>query len=337
MPWTLREDELDSLGRGLELLGGGGGGTIDLMTLSVRAAARLPVEIVDIDDYPGDTPCLAIGIAGTSVMLSERLPSLDDGARAIAAAERWLGHRIPAVCSTEHAGTNGLASVLFRGDRMIADADLMGRALPRIDQLSLLADEVPGLVLTIATSGAGVVVIDNPRTSDAEVIVRESVRSMGGWAVLAISGFTFNSLREHAMLGTFARALEVGAALQRHTFSPAAVESGGRWIGTARVMRVSVHPGPADVLDIELQSPAGDVARLVGESEFSLCMWNGEIVGAAPDIVTAADTWSDRILQITDVKVGMMIAIATLDAPAWWHARPHRTARARHGIVEQLT
>lgn len=333
MSWALDAASVDAVCDGLDLLGGGGGGSAGLFARLLRSADLLPLDVQDPEQLDPQTPCLAVGMAGSTLMVAERLPSLDAAERGIAAAERWLGHAVPVVCSIEHAGANGLTSAAFRGDRSLVDADLLGRALPRIDQLSLLVDEVPGLVFTVATSGAGVMLLDGPRTADAEPIIREALRSAGGWAVLVIAGFTVGTLAQHAMTGTLRRARDLGLAFAVHGATPELVAGQGEVLGTARIDQVSVVQGDLDVTDIELRSHDGDAVRVVASSEFTTCLWNGAPVAESPDIIALIDTWSGAVLQVADVRVGMVVVIVRLDAPAWWRGTPGRLHAARRTAV----
>lgn len=335
MPWTLEPDDLDALELGLALLGGGGGGETSVFGRMVRAHGGLPRELFGIDELDPDEPCLAVGVVGSTILLGERLPTPDAADVPIAALERWIGEPVRAMCGLEHAGMNGLAVPVLAGDRLALDADLMGRALPRIDQFSLFLDAVPGLVVAITTGAGGVALLDGTRPEDTEVIVRHALLRAGGWAVLALGGFRVGDLVDHGLSGTLARALRLGRALGQVGPDPAAFTHEGRWLGIARVVAIDVHPGASSVVDVQLRSQDGDAVRLVGSSDFGACYWNGERVAEAPDIIAAIDVWLGRPLQLPGMRVGHIVALIALDAHPWWTAMPHRIDQARLDRLEE--
>lgn len=335
MPWTLEADDLDALELGLALLGSGGGGETSVFGRMVRAGGGLPRDFFGVTELDPDEPCLAVGVVGSTILLSERLPTLDAAAVPIAALERWLGEPVRAMCGLEHAGMNGLVLPVLAGDRHAIDADLMGRALPRIDQFSLYLDAVPGLVVTITTGAGGVALLDGTRPEDVEVIVRHTLLRAGGWAVLVLGGFRIGDLVTHGLDGTLARALRLGRSLGHTGLDPAAFADEGRWLGITRVVAIEVHPGAPSVVDVQLRSQDGDAVRLVGSSDFGACYWNGERVVEAPDIIAAIDVWQGRPLQLPDMRVGQTVALVVLDAHPWWSAMPHRVDQARLDRLEE--
>ncbi|MFT4219908.1 MAG: DUF917 family protein [Microbacterium sp.] len=336
MAWTLERDDLDALELGLALLGGGGGGETEVFGRLLRANTELPIELVDVGELDPGLSCLAVGIVGSTILLGERLPADDAADAAIEAVERWLGAPAAAMCGVEHAGLNGLIVPAFAGARHAVDADLMGRALPRIDQFSLYLDDVPDLVLALATGSGGVAMLDGARPADAEVVVRQAILSAGGWAVLVVGGFRVGDLAVHGLGGTLARALRLGRALERHGPRPAAVEGEGRWLGTARIVAIDVHPAAAAIVDVQLRGPDGDVVRLVGASEFNACFWNGARVAGGADIVAVIDVWRGRPLQLPALRVGQVVALVAIDAHPWWRAAAHRVERAGLDALEAV-
>ncbi len=328
MSWTLEPDDLDALELGLAVLGGGGGGETEVFGRLLRARGQLlPRELVEVAEVEPELRCIGVGVVGSTILLGERLPAADAADAAIDAVERWLGAPAHAMCGVEHAGLNGLVLPVFAGDRYAIDADLMGRALPRIDQFSLYIDGVPGLVLALATGAGGVALVDGSRPADAEVIVRQALLGAGGWAVLVLGGFRVGDLARHALGGTLARALRLGRALQSRGTDPAAFAGEGRPLGTARIVAIDVHPTDPAIVDVQLRSRDGDVVRLVGSSEFSACYWNGERVASAPDIIAAIDVWRGRPLQLPDLRVRQVVALFAIDGHPWWRAAPHRAGR----------
>ncbi|MFF1573650.1 DUF917 domain-containing protein [Leifsonia sp. NPDC058292] len=324
---TLEQAQLTELARGFSLLGSGGGGSTDLLELMIADAPLWPIDLYAPDDLDPDTPCLAAAYVGSTYLLTERIPDLDPFVSLIAAAERWTGVRAEAVCSLEAAGMNGLTPLLLAADRRIVDADFMGRALPRVDQVSLFADRVPGTV-TVCSSGAdGIVLVATDRAADVEHVVRSAVVQAGGVGPLVIAGFTVGELREHAILGNHSRALELGAAFEAAATAPLselAVRLGGRMLGTGRVTGVEASPTDPHASTIEISDDRGEIFRIIGRSEFLAFMRNGVVEAATPEIIVTIDSISRDVLLVDGVTFSRHVAVIALPAPAWWMSTPER-------------
>ncbi|WP_167042636.1 DUF917 family protein [Salinibacterium sp. ZJ454] len=335
MPRTLHRDALPALARGFSLLGAGGGGSPWLLELVQRDADQWPVSIHEVAELDPATPCLAVAYAGSTLLLAERVPGLAPFALGIRAIERWLGYPVPAVCSLEAAGMNGLAALPLAADRMFVDADLMGRALPDFDQLSITVDALPGLVVACPTGDGGVTLIDNARPDDLERMVRTAINCAGGWSGVVVGGFTVGDLAAHGILGTHARAQTLGAgylAAKSSRIDSLAESIGATVIGSGRIAELQADRRDPQVVAIDVRVHDGDVIRIVSRSELLACLRNGRVEAAAPTIIVALDALSHQVLLVHELTVGRHIAVLSLPAPDWWlateerraHVTPHR-------------
>ena len=330
MPRELHREDIAPLGRGYALLGSGGGGSPHILELALGNASIWPLPVHGVDEVPSETPCMAIAYAGSTLLLGERLPDEAPFAVAISAAERWLGHPIPAVCSLEAGGMNGLACLPLAKDRIFVDADLMGRALPDFNQISVLADAIPGIVAACPTGGGGVMVIDSARPEDFEHVIRTALTRAGGWAGVVIAGFTVGDLVEHSIVGVHAAARNLGETYLRCRSKPLpelAAALGAALVAVGRVSALQAHEDDPRIVSIDVRSPSGDVVRLIARSELLACMRNGVVEAAAPTVIVAVDARTRDILQVHQLTPGQDIAVLALPAPAWWISNPTRLAR----------
>jgi DUF917 family protein len=276
------------------------------------------------------TPCLGVAFVGSTMLLGERMPGAEPFAALLAAVERWLGHPVPAVCSLEGGGMNGLAPLTLARTHLVVDADCTGRAVPGLDQMSLFVDRVPGLVFACETGADGVALVEARRAIDAERVVRSAIVQAGGVGCAVLAGFTVGDLREHAIEGHLARALTLGRSFRAHVDAPLSVlpdALGGEVLAEGRV--VSIAPAATDphVSAAEVAGLDGTVHRIVTRSETLAVLSDGRLVAAAPTIIVLVDAVSREILEVTDLRLARHVAVLSLPAPAWWHARPERLAR----------
>ncbi|MFF1634256.1 DUF917 domain-containing protein [Leifsonia sp. NPDC058248] len=327
MARTLEHDRLPALARGFSLLGSGGGGTTTMLELMLPDSPAWPIGLHAVGELDPETPCLAAAFAGSTYLLAERIPGESPFAELIDAAERWTGVRARAVCPLEGAGLNGLSPFLLADEFAVVDADFMGRALPRLDQLSLFVDRVPGTVTVCGSGAGGVVLIDTDRADDVESVLRGAIVQAGGASAVVVAGFTVGDLAEHAVEGTFRRALQLGTAFDSATEAPLselAERLGGRMLGIGRIAAVESSPTDEYVSTIEMMGDDGGLLRVIARSEVLAFMRDGRVEAASPEIIVTIDSISRDILQVDGLTYARHVAVFALPAPGWWTSSPDR-------------
>lgn len=326
----LQRDDLTALARGYSLLGSGGGGSTTMLELMLAGSDQGPIEICPISSLDPRTPCLGVAFVGSTMLLGERLPGADPFARLLAAVERWIGHPVPAVCSLEGGGMNGLAPLTLAGSHIVVDADCTGRAVPGLDQMSLFVDRVPGLVFACDTGAGGVALVEAHRAIDAERVVRSAIIQAGGVGCAVLGGFTVGDLREHAIGGHLAHALELGRAYLASAGAPLPLLAdalGGELLAEGRIVSVAASPQDPHVNAVEISGLGGAVHRLVSRSETLAVLTDGLLVASAPTIIVVVDAVSREILEVTELRLARNVAVVAIPAPAWWNERAERRAK----------
>lgn len=340
MARTLERAQLPALARGFSLLGSGGGGATTMLELALADGGGWPITLYDLDELDPMLPCLGAAFVGSTMLLGERLPGDDPFAPLIAAAERWLGHRVPVVCSLEGGGLNGLTPLTLAHERILVDADLTGRAVPGLDQMSLLVDQVPGVIATCDTGAGGVMLVQTGRPVDLERVIRSAIIQAGGAGGTVFAGFTVGDLAEHAMHGGTVRALQLGLAFDAAASAPLAelaAALGGRVLGHGRITAIAPDAGDPHVNSIEIGGAGGEVHRLITRSETLAFMTDGRLEAAAPTIIVVLDSISRDILEATELTMARTVSVLALPAPAWWSAsndRLRRVVPSAYGIAE---
>ncbi|MFJ6533972.1 DUF917 family protein [Microbacterium sp. NPDC091662] len=326
----LQRDDLTALARGYALLGSGGGGSTTMLELMLAGAASWPMEVSPISALDPATPCLGVAFVGSTMLLEERPPGTAPFTRLLDAVERWIGHPVPAVCSLEGGGMNGLSPLLLAGTHVVVDADCTGRAVPGLDQMSLFVDRVPGLVFACDTGVDGVALVEAHRAIDAERVVRSAIIQAGGAGCAVLGGFTVGDLREHAIGGHLAHALELGRAYLGAASAPLPILAdalGAELLAEGRIVSISSSAHDPHVNAVEISGLAGAVHRVVSRSETLAVLTDGRLVASAPTIIVVIDTISREILEVTELRLARNVAVLAVPAPEWWNARPDRRAK----------
>jgi DUF917 family protein len=340
MARTLDLAQLPALARGFSLLGSGGGGTTTMLELMLPDATTWPITLYNVEDLDPSMPCLGAAFVGSTMLLGERLPGAAPFARLVAAAERWLGERVPVVCSLEGGGLNGLTPLTFAGERMVVDADLTGRAVPGLDQMSLLVDRVPGVIATCDTGAGGVMLVQTDRPVDLERVIRSATIQAGGAGGTVFAGFTLGDLVEHSIHGSTVRALALGEAFTATAFAPLpelAAALGGRVLGHGRITAVEPDPGDPHVNAVGVDGVGGEVHRIITRSETLAFMTDGRLESSAPAIIVVLDAVSRDILEVTDLTMARNVAALELPAPEWWlrsRERMRHVVPSAYGLAE---
>ena len=327
MARTLELAQLPALARGFSLLGSGGGGTTTMLELMLPDAATWPITLYELDDLDPSMQCFGAAFVGSTMLLGERLIAEAPFARLVAAAERWLGEPVPVVCSLEGGGVNGLTPLTFAGERMVVDADLTGRAVPGLDQMSLLVDRVPGVIATCDTGADGVMLVQTDRPVDMERVIRSATIQAGGTGGTVFAGFTVGDLVEHSIHGSTVRALELGEAFTATASAPLpelAAALGGRVLGLGRITSVVPDARDPHVHTVGVEGVGGEVHRIITRSETLAFMTDGRLEASAPSIIVVLDAVSRDILEVTDLVLARNVGVLELPAPQWWSRSPER-------------
>ncbi|WP_104177057.1 DUF917 family protein [Cryobacterium sp. Y50] len=336
----LEHAKLSAIARGFSLLGSGGGGTTTLLELALADASAWPITLYDLADLDPALPCLGAAFVGSTMLLGERLPGEAPFAPLIHAAERWLGDRIPIVCSLEGGGLNGLTSLVFASKHRVVDADLTGRAVPDLDQMSLLVDRVPGVFATCDTGVGGVLLVQTDRPIDLERVIRSAVIQAGGAGGAVFAGFTVGDLAEHAIHGSIARALHLGTAFEAAADAPLselAEVLGGRVLGQGRIMAIDLDANDPHVSAVLVDGEAGEIHRIITRSESLAFITDGLLQASTPTIIVVLDAISRDILQVTDLTIARNITIIGLPGPDWWSGSAERIRHvvpSAYGLAE---
>lgn len=325
----LGRGQLPALARGFSLLGSGGGGKTTLQELILARSENWPITLHQASEIDPEMPCVAPSFVGSTHFLVERLPGIDPFGALLKAASRWSGTTAPAVCAFEGGGLNGLTALNLAVDRVFVDADFTGRAYPRLDQLSLYVDKVPGLFMVCDTGAGGIAIVETGRAEDMEKVVRAAVIQAGGVAPVLLGGFTVGDLVEHSITGIYQRALKLGEAFDAAAGVPLpelAQRIDACFLGQGRV--TGIEGSGHDIHDSTIEITADDagILRVIAQSEFLAFMDAGRVIATTPDIIVVLDSISRSILQVDEVTEGRDVTVLSLRAPEWWYRRPERLA-----------
>lgn len=314
--------EIPALECGTTLLGSGGGGPAALAAnwLAGTVEAHGPVRLWQLDELPRDASVLPIGIVGATPALAEKLPSGQEFGLAAEEITKLCGAST-AVLPMEIGGVNGVAVFAAAASLGlgVVDADLSGRALPRMDQLSPLAADRPLTPAALVGSSGLRVLLDGVSPAGLERLVRATLGEAGGWAAIAFGPIPVTELSKVAVLGSVGRALELGADWLTGDDWPD--DHGLLAVGqvtevSRRDPRGAFRPGTVTIVD----GRDDGVLRLEMENEYLLAIRDGVVVASTPDPLCLVDRRTRNPIGCDQVRRGLDVACLRLPGfDFWWH------------------
>jgi len=327
----ITEADVPALERGVALLGSGGGGDTRTAAVLLRRLTG-GSEVVDVSALDPAAVVVPIGIVGATSALTEKLPGGAEFGTAVSAIERWTGQRADALVSIEVGGLNGLMPLVVAADLGLpcVDADLSGRGLPRLDQLSIAATGRGLAPAALAEPSGQVLVLAAGTDSSIERGARAFLATAGGWAAMAFGPVPAGELPGCAVVGSVGAALELGRRVLAAGEGPEpgalAAASGGRVLARGRVLEVSRHVGPgshgspgfgrgsATVADHR----DGALLRLEMENEYLLALRDGSPAASTPDVIAVVDHRTGVPVLCEAIRSGIEVDVLQLAAAPFW-------------------
>ncbi|MEU4513136.1 DUF917 domain-containing protein [Nonomuraea wenchangensis] len=332
----ITRDDIDDLAAGATLLGSGGGGDTAMVAAVLRHALAKngPVRLIDAADLPAEALVVPVAATGSITVMIERPPAGDEFAEAVESLGRQMGLPVAAVHGFESGGANALfavAAAVWTGLPLV-DADGMGRAYPRIDQVTFNAAGVSAAPTALTGPAGNHLIIANARdNADAERLLRSALPTLGGWAATAIYPMRAADAARCGITGSISGALTLGRRLREAQSNPRVrvgmlADHGADLLFTGAIIEVIGHPRPrtGGALTIEHDTDQHRTLRVEFADEYLLAIDNGEVSGQVPEIIALLDSRSWQPVAAEHVTPGRHVDVVRFPAPAAWS---HPTAR----------
>ncbi|MBM7520438.1 DUF917 domain-containing protein [Nocardioides nitrophenolicus] len=337
----IEREDVDAFAAGAAILGAGGGGDVRVGAHLLRhLLAERSLRLVPAADLPPDGIVVHTGAVGSPDVISERLLSPVDLARAAAAVAEQVMGPIRAAAAFEIGGLNALVGAIGAIELGLpfVDGDLMGRAFPKLTQNTLALNGVAPVPLAVASPAGDVVVVPLMGPRAVEPILAGITAGMGGAASVAGYPIAAGDLDRMGVRGSVSACIELGRRFlaARSAALPVLIgDLGARLHGVGRVEEIvprsSTAPGTLTVID----GGDGAVVRVDHQEEFLATTVDGVPGASTPDVVAVLDNRSRRPLQVEEVRVGQAVVVCSLPALHTWPASArHLVGPSAFGLVE---
>ncbi len=327
---VLSIDDIEALALGAWILGTGGGGDPYHNLLNMRQLYKSGRAVTLMDPmYLGDDDLVGVlSNMGAPLVGQERLADPQFALKPVRIMEKYLGRRFDAVMSLEIGGGNGVHPMMVASltGLPVVDGDTMGRAYPEAQMTSFGVAELRCYPLALADIRENEVVI--PRAESwrwMERISRKACTEVGSVAATCKAPRTGKEVKEHGILYTVTKAIELGRAVmearQRHQDPVEAIISQcrGKMIFTGKVIDIQRRATEGFLRGkAEFEGLGPDTGRLFSvhfQNEFSVGYLGDDPVVMTPDLICVVDSVSGDGIGTDVLRYGQRVSVLALPAP----------------------
>jgi len=304
----LQSLDVECIALGCGVLGCGGGGSTS--TARVRLLERLKrgeeVRIVSPNDLPNDAVVVCGGNMGAPTVSLERLFDTELVAAAMMGHQKKPTH----VMALEIGGANGMEGLLC-GAHLglpVVDADLMGRAFPELQMVSLTVKGIPLTPAVLADYNGSTLLATQKRKDKKwlEQVMRPVCSLWGCCATLALRPLSASEVRECTITGTVSLAWSIGKAIlmarQNHDDPAESVAHAldGKVIGRGKIVDVQ--------RDTSAGFARGSITILMRDQTTLMVSFQNELLQVTGDLSSATIFEVPDLLTLLDVDTGTPIA-----------------------------
>lgn len=295
-----------------------------------RTAGRL----LAVDELDDDALVVASGIVNNGLPTSDLQPVGDEFPRSLELIGEALGRPVEGIMPLAVGSVNAVIPVLtgMQTGLPVVDADPMGRIYPLVHQtVFTLAGLTVGPVSAVGATGESALVhVSRPQR--AERLLRALAAEYGGWAATATYPMTAATLREHGVLGSMSRLIQIGQILNSGMSTAQKHDALRRAVAVRQIIRARVSdvtwiaqptlPGQTDrpwsvVLVEETQ---GRIVQLEIQNEILMVMVDGAARAAVPDLISLLHPEDGSTATLEDLWPGNTIDIVVMLGAEQWYS-----------------
>lgn len=324
---VLEKKDIAALTLGSALIGSGGGGsaTYEPLMLASQLDRYGGLSLITIDDLCDDDLVLPIASMGAPSVSIEKLPSGREFDTIFRLVETVYGRRPSVIVNAEIGGSNAFTALLVaqRLGCKVLDADLIGRAFPRLEMSSPNLVGISAAPAFIADSVGRSAILYARDAQEIELLARQFTVVCGSSAAIGVYSMTGQEARKAVIPGSISQACSWGRTLIQAREAGISV---GSYLATVRGCTVLAR---GVVGDVETQIIDGfTVGRVTVEGLTSCTLWykneflkaivsDGTSV-ATPTILALVDEDTGVTVQTDMLQYGLRVAVIALPAPAIW-------------------
>lgn len=321
-------DELDDLAVGCAILGSGGGGDPTYFFMMARHEIEKygPVSLISISELKEDDLVMSIGFWGAPLIEMERIPSGREFLLVSSLLEKKLEKNFQVVMPIEIGGGNAFAPLMLAAQLglPVLDADMMGRAFPEVQMISLYLAEKTSASVSIADCLGNTAILQARNSHTLEKIGRHMTVAMGSSCVYGFYPIPSNQISISTIPKSISKAIAIGKAHRK------AKSIGQDPLEAILKLCRGRHLGSGKVSDIDRVISKGFVNGKVViqnkyekfevgfQNEYLIAKCNGEPIATTPDLLVILEQETGVPIACESLQYGLKVNLIALPAPDIW-------------------
>lgn len=323
-PMLFQAEDIEDLSVGSAILGSGGGGDPTYAKWMLRHQIQRygPIEIRSLDTLSEKDWIAPLGLMGAPLVSMEKMLTEQELEGVLNAAEEQTGRNITALMIDEIGGANAFTPLLIAGKLClpVLDADLLGRAFPKLEMNSASLHGLGLSPIWIADALGHTVCIKGDNPKRLEEIARHVAVSFGSSCAFSFAVGDGNYVQKHAIAGSLSYALQLGRAVRGSQDPFKALETlGGCYLASGVISDIN-----STVQNGFLQGHAtittqdGASVHLLYQNEYLFAKQNGQCLGATPDLLVLLDENSALAIMSESLRFGLQVRLFLFPSPSIW-------------------
>jgi uncharacterized protein len=323
---NLQLQDIDTLARGVAILGSGGGGDPEFERVVVRDLidGGAVVTLINMEELPEKSAIFPVALVGAPLVTLEKIPTKNQIDLLFSTIRAEAGEQSLVLMPVEIGGGNGIVPfiVAARTGLPVLDADLMGRAFPEIPMVTPTLYGIEGTPFTLIGTDS-VVKISHAPKNRLEALCRALCVELGSTALATAYPMDTYMVRRVAISGSISRAAALGEIVESARSSYAdpigalcaysdAIEAG------RGIITEVIHTIDKGFLVGSVTISGETTLKIFFKNEYLVVKKEGAFFATTPDIIALFDIETGIALTTDMLLRGIRCAVLIFQAPAEW-------------------
>jgi DUF917 family protein len=309
-------EDLESICFGASVLGSGGGGHPKILQDYVHYLfdKHQSISLISVDELHTKHLVVPIAFVGAPLIALERLPNSICFDKILQKIQQDYPNREIVLMPAEIGGCNALTPFVLalKHQLPILDADLIGRAFPKINMCKPAVLNAPNPKTYLSCHLGNLITLDLQTQDLVEDLIRASVVHFGSSAIIATFLFEGHAHSNYVIPGSLSRCLEL-AKTKNH----------GRKVIDGMIKNVFHEMNHGFLMgEVEIQSK-NDMYSIHFQNEYLYIQQNQTITDGSPDIIVIMEKKTQKPLSTDALRYGLEIEVYILEAPDFWKQPKH--------------
>lgn len=308
-------ENLNQLCVGAAVLGSGGGGDTDLLRAAVFDSLNQfgPVSLLQVEQLQSNQLLVPVAFVGSPEATKQRGVNMNMFSALLDQIKSDYPNKSLVLMPAEIGGCNALTPFVVAGcyDLPVLDADLIGRAFPKVNMCkpAVLFPERRILAYMSSLQGECVKFLAN-NVVDLESQARLYAMQYGGSATIATFIFESKDVDDYAIAGSITRALSLGEDILLKT----RVDLQSGFVSDLATKNINGFLYGSCVIT----SPH-DSSVIYFQNEYLCLQQQDKVVVASPTLIVLLDANTNLPIASESLRHHMQVRILTLPAPTFWY------------------